>query len=378
MAPLAARSAGEAAPAPVRVPPFAAGGEFTVGAEDELILLHDGGAPADAARVVAAAAAADRTGGTVSVELYSDEVELGTVVCRDAQEVGRCLSSQRATLHATGARTMAVGLHPTRPLGDITPGPAERYETIFTELAGLLRTTTAAFQVHVGLPDAETAITAFRGLRADMPLFRALAAGSPYWHGHDSGLASGRSAVVRAYPRSGIPPAFASYDEYVDLLSRVTAAAQAPDYTYVWWDLRLQPRYGTVEIRVMDAQASLDRAVALTSLAQGLARAAVERPPSVDLPSQVIEQNDFRACRYGLDARIVDNGGSHVSLRDVAAAAVARARSALAPDGLDAPLEGIEQMLAEEPEPERQRRLVTSGGFEALQADLVERTRRGR
>jgi carboxylate-amine ligase len=184
--------------------------------------------------------------------------------------------------------------------------------------------------------------------------------------------------VVRAYPRSGIPPAFASYDEYVDLLSRVTAAAQAPDYTYVWWDLRLQPRYGTVEIRVMDAQASLDRAVALTSLAQGLARAAVERPPSVDLPSQVIEQNDFRACRYGLDARIVDNGGSHVSLRDVAAAAVARARSALAPDGLDAPLEGIEQMLAEEPEPERQRRLVTSGGFEALQADLVERTRRGR
>jgi len=131
---------------------------------------------------------------------------------------------------------------------------------------------------------------------------------------------------------------------------------------------------GTLELRVMDARPSVEQCVALPALAQGVARHAAEIPPLVDLPVEVLHENDFRAYRYGLDARVLDVDGHVKPVRVLAEEMVHDARDALRGDGIDAPLAGIEGMLAAPLECERQRELHGIGGMPSLVEELVEDT----
>lgn len=358
---------------------FAPGGEFTVGAEEELLLVDERNEllSEPTAALVDRLAARMQADGAVTTELFGAEIEFATPVCTTADQLWASLAAFRSRLLSAGARPLAVGAHPAGAFGTIDLTRSQRYDTIGSSLAGLLRTPTAALQVHVGMPDPVTAMTAFRGLRHRLALLRALAAGSPYWHGQDSGLASARWAVVRSYPRSGMPPSFASWDQYVAVTDALTDAAEVPDYTHVWWDLRAQPRLGTLEVRVMDVQPSLDTVAGLAALVQGLARFAAERPLTAELPDVVLDENDFRVARHGLGARITDVDGTMRPVRDLAFQAVVEARSALAPDGLDAPLVEVERILSSEPEYARQRRIATARGLDGLLDDLAARTAAG-
>jgi glutamate---cysteine ligase / carboxylate-amine ligase len=170
------------------------------------------------------------------------------------------------------------------------------------------------------------------------------------------------------------PPALRHWEHYLEVNARVIGAAGLPDYTYVWWDLRPQPRLGTMEVRVMDAQPSLARAAGLAALVQGLARHAVEVPDLDDLPGDVLAANDFRASRYGLDTTVVDRDGTARPLREVAVRALVDARRMLAADGLDRPLDAIEAALIGPSEADRQRRIQQQHGIRALVDDLVTRT----
>ena len=116
------------------------------------------------------------------------------------------------------------------------------------------RTPTCALHVHVGMPDAEAAIRAFNYVRGHLPLLQALAANSPFWYGRDSGLASARAHVFRALPRSEIPQAFSSFDEFAERVGGLVKPAAMPNYTFVWWDIRPHPILGTLEVRAMDSQ----------------------------------------------------------------------------------------------------------------------------
>lgn len=355
---------------------FAAGGEFTLGAEEELLLVGSDfelcgeGSPG----LIAHLGSQPRERGTISGELFGAEIEFATSVCADADGIRRDLAELRSSLARSGARALAVGLHPTAPFGRAELTRSARYDAIGANLAGLLRTPTAAFQVHVGFPDADTAISAFRGLRHHLALLRALAAGSPYWQGHDSGFTSARWAVINGYPRGGAPPAAATWDEYVARANAVAVASEAADDSYVWWDLRARPVLGTLEVRVMDAQPSLDRAAGLAALVQGLARHAVENPQTEDLSTEVLNENDFRAARYGLDARIVATDGALRPMRQLASEALADARAALTGDGLAGSLDVIDEMLNSESEYARHRRIVAADGLLELLADLARRT----
>lgn len=358
------------------VPAFCRGGEYTVGAEEELMLV-DGDAQllgADAVAVLDAVPDKVSQDGLVKGEIFQDQVELSTRVCADAEELIGSLRALRSSLIEAGVRPMAVGVHPSAGFDSALMATSLRYDRTVDEYAGLFRTPTASLQVHVGMPSPGAALLAYRGLRNRLSLIRALAASSPYWHGYDSGLASARSAITRSYPRTTVPPVLRSWDEYAEMTARITAATEVPDYTYVWWEMRPQPPLGTLEVRVMDAQHSLAAIAGLTALIQGLARHAVEVPDIDDLPDDVAAANDFRACRHGLDTRILDLDGSLRPLREVAVRALAEARSMLAPDGLDAPLEVVESMLVDPLEPARQRRLCEEHGMSALLADLVSRT----
>jgi glutamate---cysteine ligase / carboxylate-amine ligase len=358
------------------VPAFQPSAAFTVGAEDELLLVDAHGhlLGAAAAPVMATLRRTAPIKGTVTGEVFVDQVELGTPACATAEQVGAALGELRGRLMASDARLMAVGVHPEADFGTAQLVRSGRYARTVEEFAGLFRTPTAAFQVHVGLPDTKTAILAYRGLRNRLSLLRALAAASPYWHGQDSGLASARSAITRSYPRVTMPPILRSWEDYVRVTERIMVASELPDYTYVWWDLRPQPRLGTIEVRVMDAQHSLARIAGLTALVQGLAKNAIEAPDPDDLPEDVVAANDFRACRYGLDTKVVDVDGVMRPLHDIAVRELAQARTALAPDGFEGPLDVVESMLSAPPEAERQRRLYEERGMPALLDDLAART----
>lgn len=359
---------------------FASGGEFTLGAEEELFVLDDRGrfAPAlGAALVDRIDAAAPQPGARVTAELFAAQVEFATAVCGEAGEIVGQLAALRSALLAAGAEALACGVHPAGEFADAELTAEGRYLLIGDALAGLLRTPTAALQVHVGVPDEHAALLAYRGIRHHLPVLQALAAGSPFWHGRDSGLASARWAVISSYPRGGVPPIVHSWDEYAALVDLVAHAAEVPDYTHLWWDARLQPRLGTIEIRVMDAQPSLATAAGLAALTQGLVRYAVENPIAFDVPGPVLAENSFRVARHGLETTLVDVDGRHRPVRDLARQLVAEARAVLAADDLAEPLTAVEQLLTEETSPARQRRLFAQGGISAVVADLVERTALG-
>src|SRR4051794_2651924 len=282
------------------------GGEFSVGAEDELLLVDRQGAlvGTPASSVIAQWKRQAPTG-AIGGEIFVDEVELRTPACADAEELAGSLKELRQTLATGGACGMGVGVHPTAAVGEAMIAGSSRYDRIGVEFGGLLRTPTAAFQMHVGLPDPDSALLAYRGLRNRLSVFRALAAGSPYWHGSDSGQACSRAALIRSYPRTTMPPLLRSWEEYVEKIESLMSIEEVPDYTYVCWELRPHPRLGTVELRVMDAQHSVGRAAGLAALVQGVARHAVEVPDQSDLPDDAVLANDFRASRYGMEAIIL-------------------------------------------------------------------------
>jgi glutamate---cysteine ligase / carboxylate-amine ligase len=348
------------------------GSEFTIGIEDELLLvdrethaLHNG-----AEELLRAL---DLPEGMAAHEAYSSEIELRSPPCATAGQAVEALARGRAAALDAGATLLAAGLHPTAEFGDVQLVDAERYHAVERFVRGLIRRAPeCALHVHVGMPDREAAIRAFNGLREHLPVLAGLAAGSPYWFGRDSGLASSRSAITRAYPGRGIPPSFRDYEDYERAVESTAAMGGPQNYTLLWWDIRPHPVLGTVELREMDVQPRLEDAAALAALIQGLARDAVERPrPPV--ATEAIGWSSFRATRDGIDAEVLLDGSLR-PLREVARRALDAARPHARELGSDGPLEGVERILREGGAARRQRELAANAGVAGLVAALVRET----
>jgi carboxylate-amine ligase len=356
---------------------FGAEHDFALGVEEELILVD----PVTRALSHTAAALLERLPavpgiGDAKPDTYAAMIELATTVLRDADESARALSELRERVRAEGATTIGAGIHPAGPFGEADHYQAPRYADIDHQVRGLLgRTPTAAVHVHVGMPDAETAIRVCNGLREHLPLLQALAANSPFWHGLDSGLATARAPMFRGFPRSEIPRAFSSYDDYVTTVEGVLAAGELSDYTFLWWDIRPHPRLGTVEVRAMDAQSDLRSVAGLAALVHGLARAEVDRARDDWAPREALMEASFAAVRDGLDARLPVDGSLRPA-REAARAALAQARPYAAELGSADALEGIERILAEGNGADRQRAAYERGGMPALLDLLVDEAAR--
>lgn len=349
---------------------FGTGEPFTVGIEEELLLVdpetHELAHVAEEVRP-----RIDQPEEMVDYEAYAAELELRSPPSPDAAAAVAALASARRAANEAGATLMASGLHPAGALGDVRLVRKARYEGVEREMRGLIRRTPeCALHVHVGMPDADAAIAALAGLRDALPLLQGLGANSPFWFGADSGMASARAAVVREYPGRGVPPAFGSWDEYVEAVDAAAAGGGPRDYSLLWWDVRLHPRLGTVELREVDAQTRLDEVAALAGLAQATARRAAESPPRRPAHPQAVAWSCFRAARDGLDAEILHEGAL-TPLREAA-------RRTLAALGAGEPaLEGVERMLADGNGADRQRAAHSRGGMPVLLRELVERTRDG-
>ena len=344
------------------------GRTFTLGVEEELLLVDRATlalAPV-AGRVLAAAGHPPER---LAHEAYAAEVEGRTPVTGGVDEAVAALEETRLAARTAGATLMGAGIHPSAALGDARLVDLERYQEVGEQMRGLLqRTPECALHVHVGMPDPETAIWAFNGMRRHLPLLVGLAANSPWWFGRDSGLASARAGLVRSYPGRGIPLAFRDWAEYCETVDGIVAAAGIEDYTHLWWDVRPHPRLGTLEVREMDAQSSLDDVAAIVALVHALAQHAAEQPAPPVVAPDSLAWSSFRAARDGLDAHVLCNDRI-VPLREAARETLEQVRP-LAHDAI----EGVERILREGGGADRRRRAAERGGVRAMLEELVEET----
>jgi glutamate---cysteine ligase / carboxylate-amine ligase len=285
---------------------------FSLGVEDEVMLLdaqtHALAHHADAAL----AAFSDELRVKTSPETHACVIELRTrphtTVPGAIGELVRLRSALAAELAGMGLRPAAAGTHPLAPPGEGEHSTAGRYELVAATMRWLARREpTMALHVHVGIPAAEDAIRVLNRLRESVPVLIALSSNSPFAGGADAGFASSRTTIFGGFPRTGVARPFSSYFDYVEAIDAVIASHAIPDPTFLWWDVRLQPRLGTVEVRAMDAPSTLTEAAALVALVQSLARLELEGEPLDHWTGpEVLAENRFLACRDGVYARLID------------------------------------------------------------------------
>jgi carboxylate-amine ligase len=281
-----------------------------------------------------------------------------------AREMARLRGDLARELGATELRVASAGTHPFALWKDTEISSGARYQLVYEAMRELARREpTFALHVHVGVSDPEDAIVLYNRLRAHLPLMLAMSVNSPFWQGRDTGLASARTPLFQAFPRVGIPRAFAGYEDYVEAVDLLVRCEAFPEPTFLWWDVRPQPGFGTVEVRIMDAQITASETAALGALVQSVARLELEEGYHADPQApEVLAENRFLAARDGMGARLIDQAAERrVPARELLARLLEAARPHAADLGCENLLEML-VMLGEEPGAKRQRRVAKEVG----------------
>jgi carboxylate-amine ligase len=294
--------------------PHPSGADFTLGVEEEVMLVHPGDwvLAHQIDRVLPALSV--ELAGHVTAETHTSALELATGVHRDVAGAAGELRSLRSELDEAlsplGLLAAGAGTHPFAVWHDTVVSSGSRQQLVYGSMRELARREpTFALHVHVGIGDCERAMTVANRMRAHLPLLLAISANSPFWQGRDTGLASARTPLFQAFPRVGIPRAFANYEEYVAAVDLLIRCEAFPEPTFLWWDVRPQPRFGTVEVRIMDTQASVASTAALVALVQSLAKLECEEEFASEqllASPEVLAENRFLAARDGAKAALVD------------------------------------------------------------------------
>ena len=357
----------------------AAARPWTVGVEEELMLLDPGdwslaNRVEDVLDALPEGVAAHAAPETHACVLELRTAPHGTVAEAAAQLGGLRDAVDRTLREELGLRAAVAGMHPFAVREDVDITSDRRYREVEATMRALARREpTMAQHVHVAVPDADAAVRALDGLRGALPVILALSANSPYWHGSDSGFASVRTPVFSMFPRIGIPRRFGRYGEYVATVAAMLRARAIPDPSFLWWDARLQPRLGTVEVRMMDAQSRLLDVAALAALVQCLVRRYAAGGRAYAPPLELLAENRFLAARDGLEARCsttaAPTAGAPCARRSPSCWRTARRTRASSAARASWPMP---QALAADPGYARQRRCAERGGPRALLARLAD------
>ena len=246
--------------------------------------------------------------------------------------------------------------------------PIQRYAELVEQLQWLARRIqTFSAHVHVGIGDGSKAIPIVNALAGYLPHFLALTASSPFWSGHDTGLASSRAVIFGGLPTSGPPPSLADWSEFEDYMDTLLRAGTIRSIKEVWWDIRPHPDFGTIEIRMFDGVPTLREIGMIAALSQSLVHlfdTQLDRGYTLPSPSAwVARDNKWRATRYGLDARVItDDAGSTAPLRDELFELVRELEPVAGRLGCSAELGVLTDVLDHGASYERQRALVAAGG----------------
>ncbi|HEY5977239.1 MAG TPA: YbdK family carboxylate-amine ligase [Solirubrobacterales bacterium] len=305
-------------------------GPYTVGIEEEVMLL-DEHSWALAHRIDSVLPRLPPDSPKFTAETHGSALEIQTGVHVRIDEAIAELAGLRRqlsdTLTTLSMRAAVSGTHPFAVWQEIVVSAGERYQFVYGSMRELARREPSfGLHVHVGVRDAEGAIYAANRLRTHIPLLLALSVNSPFWQGRDTGLASARTPLFQAFPRVGIPRDFADYADYVESVDVLIRCDAIPEPTFLWWDVRPQPRFGTVEVRIMDAQTTLADSAAIAALVQCIVRAEVEGDDHLErpMPQEVLSENRFLAARDGMDADLIEPElGRRVPARELLADLVA-------------------------------------------------------
>jgi carboxylate-amine ligase len=391
-------------PASITGKGFAAGGSvlehkfgdsppFTLGVEEEYMLLDPDSF--DLVQHVDTVLTAVQDGEfteRIGPELMQSVLEISTPVCRTAADVDSELRRLRSyvteTARSQDLRVGSAGTHPFSLFERQRITARDRYRNLVDQLQYVARRELIfGLHIHVAVDDPEKAIHVTSALLLHLAEFLALSANSPFWRGEATGLASSRQMVFAAFPRSGPPPRFRDYADYAEVVGQLEKTGCIADYTHIWWDIRLHPRFGTIEVRVMDAVTRVEDTTALTAYVQGLVKLYSEAyEAGRELPSYhriLTTENKWLAARYGLEAPVMDLVTGRRN-RVPVAQLVRRALREIEPHarelGSERELEGIRDILARGNGSDRQLRVfnanrdiaeVVSEIAEATEAALV-------
>jgi carboxylate-amine ligase len=318
----------------------------------------------------------------VSYELFQSVLEIKTPPCTTVVEAGWRLRELRshvgAWAAACGTALASAGTHPFSRYVDQKITDQERYKRVIENLRWVAQREVIFGQhIHVGVPGEEEAIEAHNRLAEQVPLLLALSANSPYWQGIDTGFESARVKVFETFPRAGLPPTFpdyAAFESYVDLM---VSAGAMDDYTFCWWDVRPHPNIGTIELRVLDSQASLASAVALAALTQCLVVEILSRNARGPYDRELTSENKWRAARYGLNAALYNaEKGINVPVKELARVLVAELRPVSQDLGCENELIDVLEIVENGTGSQYQRRVFAkSGDLLDVVAFLIESTR---
>jgi carboxylate-amine ligase len=360
---------------------FAQSTDFTVGVEEEFSIL-DQHTLELIPRYEAMCAAADETDPelreAITGELISSEIEIISGAGADlADALSRQREHRRRLFALASAQGVALGATGTHPWADYREQPiidTEHYRRVEQGLKYVAwRNNTFSLHVHVGIRDLDRAVRVCDRMRPVLPLLLAVSANSPFLDGRDTGLHSARTqSFTRSFPRCGIPDAFggwATYRDYIEFLIRTNSIVE---FTQVWWSIRPHFSFGTVEVRICDVQATAQESDALAALMVACvvqaARDIDESVPFADPPPRLVEENMWRAIRFGMDGRLIDlERAEEFSAREVIerlAAWTAPVRAELA----------LELSFPERNGAQRQQALIASGASreEVFAASVAE------
>jgi carboxylate-amine ligase len=377
-------------PASITGKSFAAGGSvldhafgksdsYTLGVEEEYMLLD--GETFDLVQhvdTVLAATSGHELESRINPELMQSVLEIATPVCHTAADVESELRKLRGFVcdlaRERGMRVGSAGTHPFSLFERQRITARDRYRNLVDQMQYVARRELIfGMHVHVAVDDPEKAIQVVNGLLVHVPMLLALSANSPFWRGEPTGLSSSRQMVFAAFPRSGPPPRFASYAEYAEVVGQLEKTGCIADYTHIWWDIRLHPRLGTIEIRICDAVTRVEEAVALTAYCQALVKHFCERfERGEEIPSYhriLTTENKWLAARYGLEAPVMDlatGRRNRVSVAQLVRRTLKELDSHARELGSERELEGVREILSRGNGSDRQLRIFNAN------RDIVE------
>jgi carboxylate-amine ligase len=301
---------------------------FTLGVEEEFQIVDPQSGDLRSHVSELLASSAPMLGDQIKREMHQSIVEVGTKICADVNELSDEIYRNRRELASAAERVglavAAAGTHPFSRWEDQIISPGVRYDNIVEELQQLARSLLIfGLHVHVGLPDRSVMIDLMNEVRYFLPHLLALSTSSPFWMGRDTGLKSYRTTIFRRFPRTGVPDHFDSWSEYENYIQLLVDLHSIDDAKKIWWDVRPHPTFGTLEFRVCDVPTRPETAVMLGALVQAIVvklyRLRVRNQGFRLYRRALIEENKWRAARYGLDGKLIDFGRrAEVPMRDLA------------------------------------------------------------
>jgi glutamate---cysteine ligase / carboxylate-amine ligase len=333
------------------------GTPFTVGIEEELMLIDP--ETLDLAHGIEQVlpAVPELFEGQVKTELFESVLEIATHPCANLADAGTELRALRQMVcdvaAQSGMSVGAAGTHPFARCDDQRIVDRPRYRELAAEL-GFIASRELIFgtHVHVGIDSPDKAIYVADGIRRYLPLMLALSTNSPFWEGRQTGMASARTPVFRAFPRVGVPPHYGTWEIFSGRVEQMMRSGAIDDYTYLWWDVRPHPNLGTVETRIFDQANDVEDTLAFAALTQSLAhhmaRVYEDAKPLFEVPGELVDDNKIRAALHGMAGRLLDlSAGRHVPATELATRVVGELESSAEELGCREELGRIELIVAE-------------------------------